>query len=198
VNFASANIFFYLVQHLYRHTHTAEEAYYNVLRVLRVKQWIFAEDRVLDALGAEPCKAYDAATDPCQVGDREGLALNFHGYAYSGSDDPISFLDGAWLTDVSTSDPNRNPGNIWWLLFKSRWFIPDTGAVKSLSDCWDAWWKSGQVGGVGDTCGAEAPGVPPNEDELAATAYLLTNGPAPFSTSKPLLPRWTWNDGATQ
>jgi hypothetical protein len=199
VNFASTNVFFYIVQHLYRHTHTAEEAYYNVLRVLRSRQWIYPEDRLLDLLGRLPCKPEDPSTDPCVVGNTEGLAINFHGYGppKDSADAPISYLDGAWLTDVSSSDTDRNPGNIWWLLWKARWFSTGSGAVQSLSDCWTQWWMNKQIGGIGDTCTPEAPGVVPVESELAATAYMLSGNTAPFSTTKPLISRWTWNDGAT-
>ena len=194
VNTASASVFYYIVQQLYRHTHTAEEAYYNVLRVLRTKQWIFDEDRILDKLGTQPCKEEPQgtlpATNPCTVGDREGLAQNFHGYSSDGQSDAVNFLDGGWLTDPK-------PGNTWWLLFKSRWFSTGSGAVQSLSDCWNAWWAPPkmQAGGLGDTCTPEAPGEAPSQDEVAVAAYLLSGTAAPFSTSKKLLPRWTWNDG---
>jgi hypothetical protein len=182
VNSASAMILYYLVQHLYRHTHTAEEGYYNVLRVLRTKQWIFDEDQLLAGFQNQP-----GATE---ANNRELMATSFHGYASDGSSNAVRFLDGGWLTDPK-------PGNVWWLLFKSRWFSTGSGAVNSLSDCWNKWWAppTMQAGGVGDTCNPEAPGEAPSQDEVAVTAYLLTGKPDPFSTGKKLLPRWTWNDG---
>jgi hypothetical protein len=198
VNAISAEIFYMMAHNLVRHTHSAEEAYYNVLRVLRTKQWIYDEDRYLDSFRNLPCKpkvpsAGEAKLpDSCTIGTREAIAQNFHGYAGDSSTTtvtPFNLLQGGWLTDPK-------PGNIWWLLFKARWFT-QSGPVKSLTDCWSAWWGPPNMttGGVGDTCGQEAPGEVPSEDEVGYATYLF-QGAAALPTSLIKMARWTWNDGA--
>jgi hypothetical protein len=189
---AATAIFYYLCQNLLRHTHTAEEAYYNVLRILRTKQTIYDEDTLLDGMPNWECD--DGILAPlCQANTREQLATTFHGYGLGPSATPpqtgmVNYLDGAWLTD-------EKPGNIWWLLFKHRWYI-NSGMVQSLLSCWTDWWSMGDQGPmtVAPTCYDEAPGEAPTQDEVATASYMDVGAPV-VPTSKLLLPRWTWNDG---
>jgi hypothetical protein len=191
---ASTKVFYFMAHNLIRHTHTTEEAYYNVLRVLRTRQYIFPEDKYLDLFRDISCDKSRGNDDPCVIGTREALARGFHGYASDGSALPLRFMDaadspeaavGGWLTDPK-------PGNIWWLIFKARWFTA-SGEPDSLVTCWNAQWSMGMTGDNNGSCGQEAPGEVPLQNEVGYAHYLLT-GTATPSTSLTLMPRWTWND----
>jgi hypothetical protein len=187
----STLIFFYMVQNLFRHAHSAEEAYYNALRVLRTRGAIYPEDWYLDVFQNKGCAPAGTAQedDPCIIGTREFLASSFRGYAADPGSPGVDLLTLGWLTDPS-------PGNIWWLLFKSRFYTATTQA-KALSDCWDAWWMNMDPGSTttGAVCNDMAPGVAPSVDEVGYATWLDHKAfdAVPQGMLTPA-PRWTWND----
>ncbi|MBS1913078.1 MAG: hypothetical protein JST22_13910 [Bacteroidetes bacterium] len=173
----AAAIFQYFCNSLARPTHSAEECYYNILRVFGTGQMIYKEDKLLDH------NVPEVAEQGTKVSDI------FAGYGYDGQE-IISYKQAGWL---KTS--NADPGAVWWLLFSGRWGQnADTGAI-GLKNCWDEYWSSGNMPGLANPdCQNKAPGRPPTSAELAYATYLLTGTPV-ITAPMFKMPRWTLNDG---
>ncbi len=176
----------YLVESLVRKTRTAEETHYNLRRVVNTHQMIYAEDAQLNGF-----------TD---WGDGSTLAAHFHGYATlgpnstSGPDGIMEYTDHGWLG--AAADGKVQAGDVWWVLFASRWGQNARGGADAVMRCWELFYRNGQTGGLGEIfCQNCAPGGSPNQDEVAYALYLLTGQwELPFTGIA--APRWTLNDSA--
>ena len=165
-------VFKYLVDDMVRPTHSAEEAYYNIIRVQVTHQMVYKEDTDLQA------------TLP--VSDKFPLLQNLVGVGYAG-DTGVTYQEHGFL------NRDTDPGQIWWLLFASRWGQDADGGSANLKGCWDAWWSQGKNGGIESPgCNASDTGSPPKQDEVAYASYLL--GRPVLDYSKEPVPRITLND----
>jgi len=176
-NFATA-VERYLVEALWRPTHSAEETFYNMLRVEHTHQMIYKEDALLQGvLGA------------------------------AGSDASFDIMDG-WGFDGSTMVPYRgdgwlsgkvDAGQVWWMLYAARWSPNTTTGAANLNLCYGKYWSHGNPGGLASPyCNAANAGIPKNPSSLkvdVAYAIFLLNGtnPAGFPTGQ-LPPRWVLDD----
>ncbi|NVN93428.1 MAG: PASTA domain-containing protein [Desulfuromonadales bacterium] len=174
----AASVFKYLVNSLARPTHTAEEAYYNILRVYNTGQMIYKEDKVFD--GFSPPNF--------TVGP---LAQSLNGYGYDPTHpaaEVFPYQSGGWLKTAG------NPGNVWWLLFAGRWGQDAQDGATALENCWNTYWSKGSTGGLASPfCNNAAPaGV--QDIEVAYATYLLT-GTALVKPDIFKTPRFTLHDG---
>ncbi len=174
----SGRLFQYLCKHLKRRTHTAEEAYYNILRVANTRQMIYPEDELLDNM--------------CTEGSVSQLHVTqnvFKGYAFDG-EEVASYQLGGWL-----HTPDADPGTVWWLVFGGRWGQNAHNGAQGMLDCWEDCWESGDTGGLANQgCENRAVGRAPTASEVGYASYLLTGQPVlEFTGFK--YPRWTLNDG---
>jgi hypothetical protein len=99
-----------------------------------------------------------------------------------------------WL-GKARADLTFHPGDVWWLLYRSRWSQDAQAGGSMLENCYQRLWKNLELGGLGDECQGCDPGTPPSQDEVAYSTYLLT-GVAAETFSGTKVPRWTLNDGA--
>ncbi|HVZ39247.1 MAG TPA: hypothetical protein VHI13_08230 [Candidatus Kapabacteria bacterium] len=173
----AAAIFQYFCTSLARPTHSAEECYYNIIRVFGTGQMIYKEDKLLDS------------ETPVVTAQGRDASKIFHGYGFDGQE-VISYQNAGWLKTASA-----DPGAIWWLLFGGRWGQDAKNGAAGLKNCWDEYWSSGNMPGLANPdCQNKAPGRPPTANELAYASYLLTGTPV-ITSSVFKIPRWTLNDG---
>jgi hypothetical protein len=163
----------YFIRSLGRYTRTAEEAYYNILRVQNTGEMIYAEDNLLNG------RIFS--------GIRDANTLVGFGLA-EGAVWRLS--DGGWL-----GTQNIDPGGFWWMLFGARWSSDAASAAEAIRSCWDDYWSNGDAGGIAAPgCNAMTPGYVPSQDEVAYVSYLLTGTPVvPFSGRS--FARFTLHDG---
>ena len=153
---------------------SAEEAYYNMLRLVTTGKMIYAEDKLLS--GNMPT-------------DTEDWYLA-KAWGCDGTD-IISYQEGGWW-----NSDNINGGNVWYLLWASRWSQDVQKGWQALLDCWDACWQYGDTGGLANPgCNNMAPGPVPSAQEVAYTGYLL-KGEMTITPPGTILkmPRFTLND----
>jgi hypothetical protein len=168
----------YLVASLSRPTHTAEESYYNLMRIANSQQMIYVEDKLLDGkLGSGPSDMH-----------------NLDAYGWDGGS-VLDYRDAGWYGTAEKQKDAFNAGQVWWLLFVERWSPNrDDGKIK-IANCWDQFWSHGDLGGLrSPQCQNYNNGSLPKADEVGYATYLLTGATDPgFSGTK--VPRWTLNDG---
>ena len=165
--------FRYLVKQLVRPTRSAEEAYYNLVRVVNTGQMIYEEDTVLDG---------------SQVRSIPKI-LNAYGPSAAGT--PVKYSGNGWLGSTV------NQGQVWWMTFSGRWSQDAEQGATKLLNCWDLFWSKGTKGGLASPgCNASNDGDLPKIDEVSYAVYLLTGGDA-LSFSGTKLPRWTLADART-
>jgi len=172
----------YLIKFLSKHTRSAEEAYYNIIRISKTFQMIYPEDALFNNV-IDP-KSYTQLYRTPEVFKAYGCnpyAL----YAY----DQLGWLangDGA------------NAGNIWWLLFAGRWSNTAQAGVDSLLDCWNRCWSvdPSPCSAIGEPfCTNAAPGKTATQNEVAYATFLLNGSENLEYTGGTFVPRWTMNDG---
>jgi hypothetical protein len=164
----------YLITALARKTHSAEETFYNLLRVANTGQMIYTEDALLNNTLQKP-----APTTP--GGDVYDL---LDAYGWNGARE-ISYWGHGW------ENGKLNPAQVWWLLFAERWSPqPKTGAA-NIESC-EQYWSHGDLGGLKSVfCQNANIGKPPTRAEVNYARYLQLGTPTPTSA----VPRWTMNDG---
>ena len=93
-------------------------------------------------------------------------------------------------------------GQVWWMLFASRWETDTVVAAVDLKFCLGRYWLDGNPGGLASPyCNAANAGLLKNKDRLrkdvtAYAIYLLT-GKTPSGFAQTLIvPRWTMNDAS--
>jgi hypothetical protein len=167
----------YLVDSMIRPTHTAEEAYYNIARIVSTGQRIYDEDLDLDAAFSQPfTKGF-------------GFTLNFfHGYGWNGKT-LVPYATSGWL------DGKMNPGHVWWLVFAGRWDKKAGDGAAALAACENVYWQAGEQAGLRDAfCNSAAPGGIPTPDEVGYATFVLTGKQTPTYSGTPI-PRLTLADG---
>jgi hypothetical protein len=165
----------YLVAHLARKTHSAEEAYYNLFRIVATRQAIYKEDVGLkEAI-------------PEALSKQHKWLEYFRGWGWDGKQ-LLAYDINGWL------DRAMNPGSVWYLLYAGRWSKDAFDGGLMLVRCWNDYWVDGDPGGMKDQiCNSAHPGDV-TQDEVAYATYLLTgNLMLPYSGTP--VPRWTLDDG---
>jgi hypothetical protein len=165
----------YLVAHLARKTHSAEEAYYNLFRIVATRQAIYKEDVGLkEAI-------------PEALTKQHKWLEYFRGWGWDGKQ-LLAYDINGWL------DRAMNPGSVWYLLYAGRWSKDAFDGGLMLVRCWKDYWVNGDPGGMKDQiCNSAHPGDV-TQDEVAYATYLLTgNLMLPYSGTP--VPRWTLDDG---
>jgi hypothetical protein len=186
----------YLVASLNRSTHSAEESFYNLMRIAASHQKIFVEDKFLDDY---------VGKDGFNLGD-----LNAYGSDSGVS--LVSYRDAGWLgAATKTGGSGFSDRQVWWLLFAERW-SPDSndGKIK-IQECWKRFWSANDLGGLrSPQCNSYNNGSLPKDEEVAYAVYLLTGDidlkkpavtppePSKLEFSGAPVPRWTLNDGRSQ
>jgi hypothetical protein len=174
----ASNILHYFCKSLARPTHSAEETYYNLVRVMNTKQMIYVEDKLFDGEMPDVVNAQADST-----------SIIFKGYGFDG-EEIIPYWSGGWL-----KTKNSDPGAIWWLLFAGRWGQNAHDGALGLKTCWDEYYSKGNMPGLSSPdCQNKAPGRVPTANELAYASYLL-DGDFVIPSSLFKIPRWTLNDG---
>ncbi len=165
----------YLVAHLARRTHSAEEAYYNLFRIVATRQAIYREDVGLQ-------KAI-----PQALSKQHAWLTYFRGWGWNGSE-LVAYDINGWLDRV------MNPGSVWYLLFAGRWSKDAFDGGLMLVRCWNDYWVNGDPGGLKDPVCKQAHPGDVTKNEVAYATYLLTgNQMLPYSEIP--VPRWTLDDG---
>jgi len=172
----------FLIETLARFTHSAEEAYYNLVRVVNTREIICKEDRILS--GKVPT-SQDAAQSPLFQNLQNYL---FNGYGLEGNK-LIRYAGNGWL------NPNKvDVGQVWWLVFAGRWGQNTSTGARNLKDCYQKYWSSGNFGRLKNPfCNAANTGKIPKKAEVAYACYLLT-GEQPDGYGGSIVPRWTLNE----
>jgi hypothetical protein len=169
---AAKTAFAYIVEQLARSTRSAEEAFYNLVRVVNTGQTIYKEDQVFDGT---PSKALSKI-------------LKLYG---GGTGAPVEYFGNGWL-DGDALDQ----GQVWWMAFSGRWSGDAAEGASKLQNCWDLFWSQGNKGGLASpACNASNSGNLPTAAEVSYAIYLLTGKDAIASSAK--VPRWTLADGRT-
>jgi hypothetical protein len=188
--FAGA-VFQYFVKHLSRRTHSAEEAYYNILRVAGAKQMIYTEDKLLDGKLPVLQSKTDAGGKPTSLSVKD----IFRGYGYGSlatNGTVLPYIGNGWLTKNYSK---FSPGSVWWILFAGRWGQDAAGGATALRNCYKDYWSKGTTGGLSSPfCQNANPGYPPYTPEIGYATYLLTGSPIFETKPVNLLPRWTLNE----
>ncbi len=166
----------YLVTIMTRPTTSAEEAFYNAIRVSHSRLMQFDADAVLNI----------------KVGLDDFSAI-FNGYGFEGGG-LYPYRGFGWLT---TKIKNWDQGQVWYLLWAARSGQNTMQGATNLETCWKSWWQKGMLGGISSPyCQNANDGNVPTADEVAYTIYLLSGSFAgsPGYTGMPV-PRMTLNDG---
>ena len=166
----------YLIESMVRPTHTSEEAYYNIFRIVSTRQRIYDEDQDFEDSIASG------------LAGSTGFLDLLHGYGWDGSA-LVPYATSGWL------DREMNPGNVWWLVFAARWDQHATDGADALVKCEMTYWQTGEQAGLRDAfCNAAAPGGVPSSDEVGYATFVLTGKQlVPYSGTA--VPRLTLADG---
>jgi hypothetical protein len=185
----AGRIFRYMVKLLARPTRSAEEVFYNVIRVVNTGQMAFKEDKILDGvLPAEHSPKGSTATPKLLFDPKGDFAMN----AYFTQGGTVKPTKGVGFLDTSSYDL----GQLWWLTFAGRWGQDVAQGAKNLGECYTKFWSQGRNGGLASPyCNAANTGSPPKQGEVGYAQYLLT-GHAGAGVSG-TVPRWTMNESAS-
>jgi len=173
----------YIVDAVARPTHSAEEAYYNILRVVNTGEMIYKEDHDLDyVLTAHVPSAVSLP-----------ITSNLDGWAWDG-ETMVSYRGNGWLSQ------DVDPGQVWWMLYAGRWDNNAQNGAAALQQCLADYWVHGQPGGLGNTfCNAANAGNLSNKtrvsNDVAYAVYLLDGKLSGDFPAGDVVPRWTLNDG---
>jgi hypothetical protein len=166
----------YLADFLSRPTRSAEEAFYNMVRIGTTHQMIYKQDTVFQGVTGGP----DASLDLLD------------GWGWNGSS-MVSYRGNGWLSG------KVDAGQVWWMLFAARWNTDAPKGAAGLKACYAKYWAQGNPGGLASPyCNAANAGDLSDAGRLEVdvdyAVYLLTGAtPAGFSSSD-LPPRWTLAD----
>ncbi len=176
----------YVIESVAKPTWTAEEAFYNTVRVVNTKQMTYQHDKVLD--GMVPAEHVSSGTpkplfDPNQTPLDKGFVLN--AYAMRGTT-AVPYAGHGWL------DPKAVSGaQVWWMTWAARWGQDANQGAGNLDQCWSGFWSRGTNGGLASPfCNAANTGSTPTQPEVEYAKWLLT-GQSPPADS---LTRWTLDE----
>jgi hypothetical protein len=172
----SAAVERYLIKTLSRPSHSAEEAFYNIKRIILNKQMILTEDNIFNGI-------------PLPTNKNDNYAPV--AWYFDGSENSLYSTSG-WL-----NSENINGGDVWYLLWASRWSQNVDKGWQALIDCWNSCWSQGKTGGLANPgCENMSPGKAPFANEVAYTGFLLKGEYAIPPTGKiNNVPRFTLKDG---
>jgi hypothetical protein len=166
----------YLVTLMTRPTTSAEEAFYNAIRVSHTRLMQFDADTVLDI----------------SVGLDDFSAI-FNGYSLA-NNAMIPYRKYGWL---NTTIPKWAEGQVWYLLGAARSGQDTKQGAENLETCYTSFWGKGQLGGLDSPyCQNANDGNVPTADEVGYTVYLLSgslSGSPGYSGMT--VPRITLDDG---
>lgn len=177
----------YLVKSIAKPTWTAEEAFYNLVRVVNTKEATYQHDLVLDGMvpanhvsGGSPSPLFDPNQTPLD----KGFILN--AYSMNGST-AVPYAGHGWL------DPTTVSGSqIWWMTWAARWGQDAIAGAGNLDQCWNQFWSRGTNGGLASPfCNAANAGSTPTRPEVEHAKWLLTGNAPPADAPT----RWTLNEG---
>jgi hypothetical protein len=172
----------YLLNQLCRPTRSAEEAYYNLIRVVNTREMIYKEDRILR--GVVPATVGQARV--AIFGNLKNYLFN--GYGFKGNK-MISYAGNGWL-----SPKILHVGQVWWLVFAGRWGNSAKVGSDKLWECYSEYWSKKKFGRMKAVfCNAANIGKIPKKTEVAYAGYLLT-GKSPDGYTGKVVPRWTLNE----
>ena len=175
-------VFQFLIETLSRNSYSAEEAYYNLVRVVNTRELIRKEDRILS--GKVPVSE-DAAQSPLFQNLNNYL---FNGYGWDGTR-MIPYAGNGWLNPQEV-----DVGQVWWLVFAGRWGQNAKTGADNLKECYKNYWSAGSFGRLKSPfCNAANIGKIPKEADVSYACYLLT-GDQPRAYSGQVVPRWTLNE----
>jgi len=195
----SGRIFEYLVKSLAHPTWSAEEAYYNLVRVVNSERAIYKHD-YLSLNGVKPCVAEPDEKNLVRPTQSVGLDLfnksdgfHFNGYGNDGSGKMVRYYEpgNGWLRG-----PDIDLGQVWMLLSAGRWGQNPEQGVQNLKECWDKYWKEKKLPVLAEQgiCRHACAGKPPSESDVAYAIYLLTGDKTSLTYSGVFVPRWTLNE----
>jgi hypothetical protein len=178
----------YIIDMLSRPTVSPEEIYYNMLRIDQSHQLIYAGGQA----GPGACMTTVGAVcdDRAFVGYlSQHLRTFLRGWGYDGKV-LVPYDPNGWLS------AGLNHGQVWWLLFASRWGHDTKSGVRALKDCWKEYWSRGEMGGLGNTfCQNANDGSLPTKAEVDYAIYLVSGEEPAATNGVYVVPRLTLNDG---
>jgi hypothetical protein len=176
----------YFITMLVKPTVTAEEVYYNALRVDATAKYAFKDDYILNKqLASQAASNADDVSVPYAP---EALQYVFDAWGNSGGQ-MIPYIGNGWLGS------GIDEGQIWTMLWAARWGPDVNQGVKNLEGCEDGVWSKGTVGAINSTCQQWTDGNVPTKEEVAYAIYLLTGRDVGL-TGTPV-PRFTLNDAGS-
>jgi hypothetical protein len=174
--------FHYLMEQLIRPTRSAEEAYYNLVRVVNTREIIYKEDRLLS--GKVPVSE-DKSKSPI-FKDLQNYLFNGYGLVENRM---IRYAGNGWL-----NPKQLDVGQVWWMVFAGRWGQNVRTGAENLNDCYNKFWSKRSFGRLKSPfCNAANIGKLPKKSEVSYATYLLT-GDRPDGYSGQAVPRWTLNE----
>jgi hypothetical protein len=126
----------YLITRLVKPTVTAEEVYYNLLRIDSTGQYAFKDDLVLNHQLVS--QAASNAEDPSVPYAPEALQYVFDAYA-NNNGEMIPYIGNGWL------GKGIDEGQIWTMTWAARWGTDVKQGVKNLEGCYDGVWKRARL-----------------------------------------------------
>lgn len=176
----------YLVESVAKPTWTAEEAFYNTVRVVNTKQATYEHDMLLD--GMVPANHVSSGKpsplfDPNQTPLDKGFILNAYGMSGTTA---VPYAGHGWL------DPKTVSGSqVWWMTWAARWGQDAAQGAGNLDQCWSGFWSRGTNGGLASPfCNAANTGSTPTQPEVEYAKWLLTGSAQPADAPT----RWTLNE----
>jgi hypothetical protein len=185
INETDAAITDYLITRLVKPTVTAEEVYYNLLRIDSTGQYAFRDDLILNHQLVS--QANSNAEDLSVPYTPEALQYVFDAYGNSGGQ-MIPYIGNGWL------GKGIDEGQIWTMMWAARWGTDIKQGVKNLESCEDGVWERGTVGAINSTCQDWTDGNVPSKEEVAYAVYLLTGADIGLEGTPAPVPRFTLND----
>jgi hypothetical protein len=170
---------FYLITEITRPTVTAEEAYYNMLRIDTSGLEAYSFDSILNGV-------FSAQQKNNPAGVSAGIYRVLNAYGWNGST-MVPYVGNGWLTT------GLDEGEIWTMLWAARWGRDTKQGVANLEGCYTSLWSHFELGGITSTCQQWTDGNVPTKNEYDYVIYLLTGKDLGFSHT--LVPRFTANDG---
>lgn len=175
----------YLVKSLAKHTWSAEEAFYNMVRVVNTKQETYQHDTIFQGLIPADAAGKSPLFDP--TGSPLDKSFMLNGYGLQGKK-VVPYAGHGWL------DPTKHDvAQVWWMMWAARWGQDATAGSKMLADCWSMFWTNGDKGGLKSPfCNAANVGSVPTQAEVDYARFLLTGDSPPADA----LSRWTLNEAS--
>jgi hypothetical protein len=168
----------YLIASLSRPTHSAEETFYNMVRINRTLQMIYVEDKMFD-------QELTASAD----------LEHLRAYGWSPQSGTVDYRRAGWFgTEQSLGKSGFDGGQVWWLLFVERWSADPKDGRAKINECLHEFWQQGSLGGLkSPQCQNYNAGSLPKANEVGYASYLLDGG-STDGFDGTVVPRFTLHD----